>query len=104
MTKGLNYLQLLGENKKSFSKCQYKRALVARKLYHTVGAPSLQIFKMMIRHNIIHNYPVTVDIDMVDKTFGLYVSNLRGIITRQRPKLVVDEFIEIPSELIENNQ
>ena len=36
--------------------------------------------------------------------FGLDVSILKGRTTRQRPKVVVDDFIEIPRELIENNK
>ena len=32
------------------------------------------------------------------------MSNLKGIKTRQIPKVVVDYFIEIPRELIDNNQ
>ena len=36
----LNNLQTVGENNKVFRKRQYKRSLVARKIYHMVGAPT----------------------------------------------------------------
>ena len=44
------------------------------------------------------------DIDIAEKVFVTYVYTLKGIIIRQRPKLVVDNFIEIPREIIENNR
>ena len=78
---------------------------MAGKIYHIVGAPTLLNVKMMIRHNIIHNFPVTVeDIKIADKIFVFGVSTLKVITTRQSPKVVVASFIEITRELIENNQ
>ena len=60
---------------------------------------------MIMRQNIIKKNPVMVeDIDIAEKVFVTYVYTLKGIIIRQRPKLVVDNFIEIPREIIENNQ
>ena len=77
---------------------------MARKLYHIVGAPTLQNLKTMIRQNIIQNFPVTVEeIEILDKIFGPDVSTLKERTTRQSPKVVVDDFIEIPRELIDNN-
>ena len=58
---GLDNFKTVGENKKSFSERQFKRALVARKLYHMVGAPTFLNLKMMIRQNIIENLSVTVE-------------------------------------------
>ena len=59
----------------------------------------------MIRHNIIQNFRVMVKyIDIAEKIFGSDVSTLEVTTTEQRPKLVVDDFIEIPRDLIENNQ
>ena len=60
---------------------------------------------MTIRQNTIKNCPVTVeDIEIGEKIFGPDVSTLKVRTTRKRPKLVVDDFIEIPRELIDNNQ
>ena len=70
-----------------------------------VGAPTFRNLKIMIRNNIIHNLPVTVeDIDIAEIIFGPDVYTLKGTKMRQRPKLVVEDFIEIPKELIQNNQ
>ena len=52
---GLKKIQTVGGNKKGFRKRQYKIALVARKFYHVVGAPSLRNSKVMIRQNSIPN-------------------------------------------------
>ena len=41
MIEGLNHLKNVGGKKQGFSKRQYKIALVERKLYHMVGAPTL---------------------------------------------------------------
>ena len=64
-------------------------------MYHVVGAPTLQNLKMMIRQNIIHNFPVTVeDIDILEKIFGPVISTLKGITTRQSEKVVVGDLLK----------
>ena len=70
---------------------------MSRKLYHIVGAPILKILKMMIRQNIIQNFPFTAeDIEMAGNIFGHNVYTLKGRTTTKSPKVVVDDFIEIP--------
>ena len=94
---GLKHLQTVGETKKIFSERQYNWALVAINIYHRVGAPNFQNLNKMIRQNIIHNFPVTVeDIEIAEKIFGPDVSTLKVKTTRQRPKVVVNYFIWIP--------
>ena len=59
----------------------------------------------MIRQNIIQNFPVTVeDIEIAENIFGPDLSTLKERTTGQSPKVVVGDFIEIPREMIENNQ
>ena len=90
MIEGLNNFKTMGAKKKGFRKFQYKTALLAIKLYHMVGAPNLRNLKTMIRQNIIQNFPVTVeDIEITEDIFGPYVSTLKIITMRQRPKLVM---------------
>ena len=61
--------------------------------------------KMIIRKSINNNFPSTVgDTDISEKIFSPTVSTLKEITTRKRTKVVVDDFIEIPRELIDNNQ
>ena len=58
----------------------------------------------MIRQNIIQNFPVVIEyIDIDGRIFGPGISNLKGRTTRQRSKVVVEIFIEIPRGLIKNN-
>ena len=58
-----------------------------------VGATYLKILKIMIRQNIIQSLSVKIeDIQNSEKIFGPDVSTLKVITTRQRPKLVVDDF------------
>ena len=44
------------------------------------------------------------DIEIAENIFGPDVSTLKGRITIKRPKVFMDDFIEIPGELIGNNQ
>ena len=70
-----------------------------------VGAQTLRNLKMMISHNIISNLPVTVeDIEISDKIFDPDAYTLKVIKTRHIPKVLVEDFIETPRELVENNQ
>ena len=105
MIEWLNYLQTVRGNKKVFSEIQYKRSLVVRKLYHMAGAPTLKHLKIMIRQNIIQNFPVTFEyIEIEEMIFSPDVSSLKLITMRQRSKVVWYYFIVIPIELIERNQ
>ena len=54
-----------------------------------------------------HHSELTVRVEYIEKSesiFGLDVSTLKGRKTRQIPKVVVDDYIEMPRELIENIQ
>ena len=78
---------------------------MARKIYHMVVAPNVRNLKKMIRQNIIQNCPVTVeDIEIAENISGSHVYPLKVITTIQRPKVVVDDFIEIPINIIEIKQ
>ena len=70
-----------------------------------VGATDFRNLNIMIMRNIIHNCPVTVvHIEIAEKIFGSNVSTLKGTTMRQKPKVVVETFIEIPIKLVDNNQ
>ena len=58
-----------------------------------VGAPTLLNLNKMISHNIINNLPFTVeDIGIAENIFGPDVSTLKGTKTRQRPKMILNDF------------
>jgi hypothetical protein len=54
--------------------------------------------------NIIKNCPVTTeDFNIAEKIFGKDISSLKGKSTRQKPKPVREDLLEIPKELIEKH-
>jgi hypothetical protein len=82
--------------------CQFDCAKEARRLYHIIGIPAVENFKLLLRINAIKNCPVTVedDVDIPEKTFGPDMSSLKGKPTRRKPKPVRQDLIEILKELI----
>jgi hypothetical protein len=88
------------ENKKFFTDAQFKRAKVARHYFHSVGCPTLQNFKFVLRQNIHKNVPVTPkDIDIAEKIFGPDLGTYKGKKTRQKASAARDDLIEIPPEI-----
>ena len=80
-----------------FTKRQFDRAKLARKLYHTIGTPTVASFKAALRGNMIRNCPVTSkDVQIAEEIFGPSVSCLKGKSTRRAPKPVISDWIEIP--------
>jgi hypothetical protein len=70
-------------------------------LYHAVGTPSVQDFKALLRMNMIHNNPVTTsDIELAEKIFGQDIGSLKGKSVRHKPIAVVEDYVEIPKELV----
>ena len=80
MKRGPSHLvSTVKENKTGFSKCQYERALIARKLYHILGSPTVEAYKAMLKGNVIKNCPVTQeDVNIAQKIFGPAISTLKG--------------------------
>jgi hypothetical protein len=99
-----NLVSTMAENRKGYTLRQFEQAKEARKLYHIVGTPTMDNFKSILRMNVIKNCPVTVkDVNIANKIFGPDMSSLKGKSTRQKPKPVRKDFIEIPKELIEKH-
>ena len=98
----LSMLNTVEENKKLYTKRQVARAEEARKLYQVIGYPSLRDYKHIIQTNQIKNCPVTIeDINISEKIFGPDVYAIKGKSVRKKPKVVVNDYIEIPRELIQ---
>jgi hypothetical protein len=94
-------LNSVEENKSFYTEQQFERAKLARDLYHSLGTPSINDFKAMLRMNVINNNPVTTDdIKIAKKIFGPDIGALKGKTTRRKPAPVVNDQIEIPQELI----
>ena len=61
----LSLVQTVKESENYFTKRQIEQAKQARKLYHSLGVPSMQDFKAL---NVIKNNPVTIEyIDNCEK-------------------------------------
>ena len=59
----------------------------------------------MIRMNLIKNNRVTTkDIVLAEKAFGPDVGELKGKTTRSKPRVAVDNVVEIPPELLSMNE
>ena len=98
-------LNTVEENKSLYTKRQVARADEARKLYGIVGYPSMKDFKHIIQTNQIKNCPVTIeDIKISEKIYGPSVYAIKGKSVRKKPKVVVNDYIEIPRELIKAHQ
>jgi len=55
--------------------------------------------------NGIRNNPIMIeDINIAEKIFGPNIGSLKGKTTRMKPSPVIEDFIEIPSELIEKQR
>ena len=104
MIEVLEKLQTVGGGG-GFYKTPVQYIISGNKHLPQVGATYFRNLNIMIMHNIIHNCPVTVEhIEIAEKIFGSNVSTLKGTTMRQRPKVVVEKFIEIPIKLVDNNQ
>jgi hypothetical protein len=97
-----NWISTVAKNRKGYTLRQFvERAKEARKLYHIVGTPTMENFKLLLQMNVIKNCPVTVeDIHIAEKICGPDVSSLKGKSTRRKPKPVRKDLIKIPEELI----
>jgi hypothetical protein len=73
-------------------------------LYQALGTPSIADFKNMIRMNFISNNPVTTeDIEIAERIFGPDIGSLKGKTTRHRPAPVINDYVEVPQELLDNH-
>ena len=73
---------------------------MARELYHTVGHPSIQDYKIIINMNAIKIFFVAIeDMDIYEKIFGTNIYTLTGNTVRTKTKSVVNEYIDNPQEL-----
>jgi hypothetical protein len=66
-----------------------------------MGTPPVQDLKAPLRMNMIYHDPVTIsDIELAEKIFGQDIGSLKGKTVRRKPIPVVEDYIEIPKELV----
>ena len=102
---GYCMVQTVAENMEGFTKKQVKRATEARSAYHMAGAPDMKTFQLAVRSGLFKNCPLEErDIVNAEKIYGPSVSAIKGKTKRPTPDAIVDNWIEIPSELIARNE
>ena len=91
----VQFLETVDENKKFYTKRQFEQAKRARELLYSLGYPSINDMKAIIRMNAIKNNPVTTeDVDIAEKIFGPDVATLKGKTTCPAPVPVIEDRIE----------
>ena len=72
---------------------------------HALGCRSVSDLKRIIKMNSIQDCPVTTDnIDRAGKIFGPDIPSLKGKTVRRRPTPIVSNIVDIPRELLTQNQ
>jgi len=98
-------LSAVEENKKMDSKRHVAGAKKAGNLYKTIACPSARDCKHVIQSNPIKNCQVTPeDIKIWLKTHGDSGDALKGKSTRKKPRVVTNDYIEIPKEFIDTHK
>ena len=91
----------LEENKKFYTKRQFARAKASRDFYHCMGTPSIPDLLAALWMNLVKNNPITLqDVKLAENIFGPDVGTIKGKTTRRKPLPVVQDYIEIPKELL----
>ncbi len=100
------FVNTVDENKKMYTRQQYKRAIKARDLLYSLLAPTIKDLKYVVQSNSIKDNPVTEeDIKIAEDIFGPEVAVMKGRNTRSRPTPVTQDYIAVPKKLmkIHNN-
>ena len=101
----LSLLNTVEQMKSVYTKRQVDRAEKAKELYAVIGYPSLKDFKHIIQTNQIKNCPVTIEeVNIWTKIYGPDVNAQKGKTTRTKPNVAVNDYIEIPKEIVEAHQ
>ena len=93
------------ENKKLFTKRQVAEAEEAMRVHATIGFPSLPDYKHIVATNRIKDCPVTLEhIRVMEHIYGDNSILLKGKTTRRKPLPVVQDYVQIPEQLINAHQ
>ena len=100
-----NMIDTVAGNMKMFTTKQIEAANRARKLQHNLMSPTTENLKLIIRQKILKNCPVTVDdINIAERIYGKDIAALHGKTTRKRSKVVYNDYVEVPPELITQHE
>jgi len=97
-------VQTVKKNMEGFTKKQVDRANKARSGYHAVGAPDMKAFTLAVRSGLFKNCPIEEeDIKIAEKIYGPSAAVIKGKTKRPTPDPIVNDWIEIPPELVMHN-
>ena len=87
-----------------FTNIKIERDKFSRKIYINVGLLTFNNFKHMFSANMISNCTISVsDIRNYGKIYGPSIPSIKVKITRSKPSTVINDNIQIPSEIYNNN-
>jgi hypothetical protein len=76
----------------------------AEELYHIVGMPTIESFKVQIKMNAIRKCPVTTkDVNIAKKIFGADMLSLKGKSTRCKLTPVREDIVKIAEKIFDND-
>ena len=85
-THHVSLLQSLDNNKKSYTARDITKAERAREVQEELGWPGVAALKTYIKHNLVHNSPVTIeDVSRAETIFGPAPPIIKGKMTRSTP-------------------
>ena len=84
------------ENQKGYTNRQCERAKTARALYHSLGCPTIENLKHILRQRIITNCPVTIeDVNIAADICGPDVGTLKGKSTRPKSTPYKEDYLSL---------
>ena len=96
-----NLVETVESNERMYSQRQLERAKRAKTLMGTLGFPSIGDLKILVKSNAVANCPVTLeDITIAENVYGPSIAALKGKTTRRTPNPVINDYIEVPQELV----
>ena len=93
------------ENHKGYTQRQSKNSKIARQLYHVFECPTVDNYNQLLQQNIIRDCPVKIeDVNIAEKIYRANIGELKGKTIQNMPTPVKNDFVEFPTELIEQHR
>ena len=100
-TKEVNLINTVADNGTKYSRRDYSKAELARKIQTIIGRPSTKTFLSIIDKNLLPNCPVTRnDIIAAERIFGPDLGSLKGKTVRRTSPSVQTEHTHVPENIM----
>jgi hypothetical protein len=100
-----NFVETVKENELFYTPRQIESAKRAKKLMHSLGCPTVNDLKNILRLNMIADCPVKIpDVVLAEKIYGADLASLKGKTTRSKPASTTQDYVEVPAELLSAQQ